>query len=461
MQSAFLIAAGLLLVGFFLRVKLRFLQVLYIPASIVGGLLGLVTVQILIAIRPVAASPKLDEFLCWVTEDIVVRELKQWPGWLIAVVFAGLFLEKESRSFRDSIRLAGREGIVVWIIVLGQTALGLLATWLLIQPFFDVPNSFGMLIETGFAGGHGTAAAMGKVFNETNWNEGFDLGIFMATVGLVYSVVSGIVYVNLAVRKGWTRVGDVRIPILTGLESREQPEIAARGLVRSEVLDPMVFQTLILAAAFIVGLGLQWCVMSLVPDAAMFQYVKNIPIFIYTLIGGLIVRRGMDWLGIGDLIDAYSIRRLTSAAMEFLIVAAITSLNLRAVIDLIVPLSILLSLGFLWTGVCLLYIGRRLLPRGYWFELGIINYGMSTGTTATGLMLLRIVDKDLDSGAAEDYALAAPLSAPFVGGGLITLTLPLILVKVPIEFPVLILCAVIAILYVIGLRLAESRSDGE
>ena len=32
----------------------------------------------------------------------------------------------------------------------------------------------------------------------------------------------------------------------------------------------------------------------------------------------------------------------------------------------------------------------------------------------------RIIDEKFDSGAAEDYALAAPLSSPFVGGGLVT-----------------------------------------
>jgi ESS family glutamate:Na+ symporter len=104
--------------------------------------------------------------------------------------------------------------------------------------------------------------------------------------------------------------------------------------------------------------------------------------------------------------------------------------------------------------VCLLYVGRRLLPHKYWFELGIINYGMSTGTTATGLVLLRIIDKDLSSGAAEDYALAAPLSSPFVGGGIITLSLPFLLERVYIGIPVAVLCAGVA-----GLSLAEVNQD--
>ena len=55
------------------------------------------------------------------------------------------------------------------------------------------------------------------------------------------------------------------------------------------------------------------------------------------------------------------------------------------------------------------------------------------------------------------YALAAPLSAPFVGGGLITLTLPLILERVPIGMAALALCAVVAGIFYTGLKLAREQ----
>jgi ESS family glutamate:Na+ symporter len=110
-------------------------------------------------------------------------------------------------------------------------------------------------------------------------------------------------------------------------------------------------------------------------------------------------------------------------------------------------------------GVCLLVIGRRLLPRRYWFELGILNYGMSTGTTATGLMLLRIIDRDLDSGAAEDYALAAPLSAPFVGGGMITFSLPVLLQQFGGGPVVAGLALGMVVLFVLGAWLAKGDSE--
>jgi ESS family glutamate:Na+ symporter len=435
MVEAILVAAGLLLIGLFLRVKIRLLQVLYIPAAIVAGLLGL------------AMSPS---GLGLITESIITT-FRSWPGWLISVIFAGLLLDRPARSLAESLKLAARQGIMVWIIVLGEVTLGVVVTWLFISPFYEIPLSFGQLIEAGFAGGHGTAAAMGEVYKSLRFPEGADLGFFVATVGLIFGVVSGILYVNLAVRRGWTRVGDIQIPIISGLEARYESDPIGYARTRSEVLDPLVFQLLILSAAYAVGWGLYYLLARLIPFVAQF------PLFIFTLLGGLTVRELMGLFGIADLIDSGSIRRITALSMELLILSAVASLNLSAVLALFLPVSVLLLIAFVWVGFCLLVIGRRLLPTSYWFELGILNYGMSTGTTATGLMLLRVIDKDLDSGAAEDYALAAPLSAPFIGGGMITFSLPFLLERfggAPIAMG---LVVAMLLLFLVGDRLARSE----
>jgi ESS family glutamate:Na+ symporter len=79
---------------------------------------------------------------------------------------------------------------------------------------------------------------------------------------------------------------------------------------------------------------------------------------------------------------------------------------------------------------------------------------MSTGTTATGFVLLRMVDPDLDSGAAEDYALAAPLSAPFIGGGMLTVAFPLLLLeRVPIAITSTTLAGLVIAMIFMGRRL--------
>lgn len=470
MEGAFLTASALLLFGFVLRAKVRILQLFFIPAAVMGGIVGLVAAT-LISTPLFGTRPLFLEGLAQVAVA-VVDELRAWPGWLIAVIFSGMLLERPGRSFRRSLGLAVREGIVVYIVILGEIAIGLLATWLVIQRFVDVPGSFGQLIEVGFAGGHGTAAAMGKVFKEQlEFPAGTDLGFFFATAGLIFGVVTGIVYVNLGVRRGWTRASGAKIAMLSGLEARHNPKPAAFARVRPEVIDPLVFQTIIVAAAFVTGMGLKWVMMVLIPAGAelfgasdevrqqIARYAGNMPLFMFTLLGGLLVRELMHLLRIADLIDPEAVRRVTGAAMEYLIVAAITSMKLSVLFTYGAPVVLLLILGFLWTGFCLLFVARRLLPKGYWFELGILNYGMSTGTTAQGMMLLRIVDKDLDSGAAEDYALAAPLSAPFIGGGVITLVaMPWLLEHVSAGWVGAALCLVVVGLFVAGVRLAE---DGE
>ena len=63
-----------------------------------------------------------------------------------------------------------------------------------------------------------------------------------------------------------------------------------------------------------------------------------------------------------------------------------------------------------------------------------------------------MVDAELESGAAEDYALAAPLSAPFIGGGMLTVALPLlVLERFSIAWPAILISVVVIALIVIGI----------
>ncbi len=479
MTAAIFFVAVLLLIGVCLRLRFAIFRWLYIPASVLAGLIGLLIVH------AVLAFCKADEGLLTVRKgsDVAaaaessltswLASLETWPSFLIAVVFAGMLLEHKPAPFKDSISQVGRQGLMVWIIVLGQTAVGLLVTWLLIQPFYDVPNSLGMLIETGFAGGHGTAAAMGKVFASEGigFNSGLDLGILMATGGLVYGVVTGILWINIGVRMGWV---DSAASLSTGTESEQSnPTPIGHAKVGSETIDPLLLQLLWLVLAVGIGMAMQSAVhlcagaiddwmswgqnqdnaQRVLADRLSASQVLDFPLFIYTLFGGLIVRRVLRFAGYEDAIDRESINRLTSTAMDVLVVAAISSLNLAAVASLIVPFSILFIAGAIWSGVCLLLIARRILPKPYWFQLGLINYGMSTGTTATGFVLLRVVDPELESGAAEDYALAAPLSSPFIGGGMITVALPLLLLeRVWIGIPTIVIATIVAAMIYVGVR---------
>lgn len=466
MTVAFLFVASLLLIGVVLRMNVRLFQWMFIPASVIAGMVGLVAVQVATnSVEGPAAE----------TVESLCKILSGWPGWLIAVVFAGMLLLPKPPQSEHRVRNVVRQGVMVWVIVLGETAVGLLAVWLLVLPFFDVPNSFGMLIETGFAGGHGTAAAMGDVFAHDSiaLQGGRDLGMLMATFGLVFGIVTGVLWINIGVRRGWVSTFDsAKCDTESG-----QDKVIGFAKVSSDTVDPLLLQVIWLSLAFGVGILAQslvkelassidqWFVATEPMDEAQKQLsqrltvsnVADFPLFIYTLFGGLLVRKTLETMGVAYWLDGQTIQRLTSAAMDILVVAAITSLNLSVVYALAIPFSILFCCGTLWTVVCLLLISRWILPRSHWFELGLINYGMSTGTTATGFVLLKMVDPQLKSGAAEEYALAAPLSAPFIGGGMITIAMPLLLLeRVPIAIPALVTGAVVIGLIGVGIQMAKA-----
>lgn len=474
MSLAILCVAILLLLGVVVRQTFRPLQLLYIPGSVVAGFVGLLCVTLLTRFGSQGITEATAE---------VNATLAGWPGPLIAVVFAAMMLQQAGGSPRprdeSTANRVARQGVMVWIIVLGETMVGLSATWLLIQPFYDVPNSFGMLIETGFAGGHGTAAAMGQVFanEQVGLDAGLDLGLLMATCGLVYGVVSGIVWINVASRLGWMKTKEVTAPESSAGAGERIP--IGYQTIPSEAIDPLLMQIVWIALAVGTGMLMQSLVMALAgridgvigagaaagsvgAEAELSKRLAatnfmDFPLFIYTMFGGWLVRRVLRRFGQADRIDSATVQRLSSTAMEVLVVAAITSLKLSAVAALIGPFSILFVCGAIWAAICLMVISRHVLPREHWFELALVNYGMSTGTTATGFVLLRVIDPELKTDAASDYALAAPLSAPFIGGGILTIALPLVLLeRVSIVWPTLLVAAAVGGLLMAGRRLSRS-----
>lgn len=487
MFAACFLVSVLLLVGQLLRRRFSLFDRIYVPASVIAGTLGLVLVQL--ASRRWFPAP-VEAFVAE-----AAGSLREWPATMIAVVFAAMLLQRSTRALRLGLRPTLCEGVMVWIIALGQTAIGLTLTWLVIQPFYDVPNAFGMLVETGMAGGHGTAAAMGQVFMTPGiaFPAGLDLGLLMATAGLVYGTISGIVWINVAVRAGLAtprgeRAGDGTATDALAASADEQAAEPQRERSREQRpgVQRLLRQLVWIAAAYLVGLGLQASVGKAATwlDAAGPQpqvaetagdaeqaapvleklrwasLVGSFPLFIYTLFGGLLIAQLLIFAGQGAWLDGQASGRISAMAMDLLVVAALATLNLDAVVAYLWPIAVLFTGGAIWSAICLFVFSPRILPRSHWFELGLINYGMSTGTTATGFVLLRLVDPQLQTDAAKHYALAAPLSAPFVGGGIITIGLPLlVLQRVPIGLSAAVLSGIVVLLILLALRLAASADE--
>lgn len=437
----------LMLLGFTVRAGVQPVWRLHLPASVIAGAIGLIVFQL---------APRD------ATVDVLAT-FKSWATPLIAVVFAGLLIERADKT-RGVARDVAQQAIAAWIVILGQVALGALLVAIWIRPAYGVPAAFGQIIEVGMAGGPGAARAMGDVYaKQFDFPDGTDLGLFVATFGLVWGLLSGIALARLGIRRGWARdAGEATATFVSGIEPAPKPLGLAR--TRSDVLDPLTLQILWLGSAFAVGWLLQrgW-VAALArfddPENAqqLTDQLAGLPLFVFTTFGGLIVREALHALQLERLLDPPTLSRLGGVALEVVIVTSISAISLTAISNLFLPTAALLVVGSAWCVFNLLWVSPRLLPRGYWFELGLMNYGFATATTPQSILLLKLADPETKSGAAETYAQAVPLSAPFVGGGLLTFVgFPLLAARFG-AWSVVVFCAVaIGVLWIAGRRLRRA-----
>ncbi len=140
--------------------------------------------------------------------------------------------------------------------------------------------------------------------------------------------------------------------------------------------------------------------------------------------------------------------RIQGLALDFLIISALATLSLEAIGSNLASFLILCVAGIAFNVGMLLWLAPRIMPK-YWFERGIGDFGQSMGVTATGLILMRIVDPDAESPAFEAFGYKQLVFEPFFGGGLITAAaVPLIFQFGP--WPLLIAMTILYLVAVIG-----------
>ncbi len=409
----------LLLVGKWLRVRVALFQKLFFPASIIAGFIGLFL------------GPEVfGRFLFTIIPPDMVNSWSHLPGRLINVVFACLFLGVSIPSVRTIWREGGPQLCYGWLVGMGQYLVGLGISMILLTPVFKVPYYFGCLLEIGFSGGHGTAAGMKEAFSDLGFDAGADLGLMSATVGVICAVVFGMALINIAVRRGYTRI--IKSPQKLKLESDHGLVPEAKRIpgsmitVSPDALEPFAFHAAFVGLAILIGwfilAGIKKLSAGMEPDL-----FRSFPLFPLAMIGGIVIQIAAVRTGIARFFDRRTFDRILGLALDFLVVSAIASIKLAVFLAYFWPFLILMVVGIVWVIFCTWTVAPRMLPDA-WFERSITEYGMQTGVTALGLLLLRVADPHFETPAARAFGFKQILYEPMLGGGFITAAAPLLIV---------------------------------
>ncbi|MFZ9032493.1 MAG: sodium/glutamate symporter [Anaerohalosphaeraceae bacterium] len=435
-MPSFVVLCILLGIGHLLRSRIKLLHKLYLPSCVIGGLLGLLVIQILSSGSSAGCGfcESGDSWLSTVTEP-----WHKLPSFLINIVFACLFLGVKLPTLSDLWKRSGPQVVYGQIVAWGQYVVGL-GLWVLFLGwiFTDLPAMFAGILPVGFEGGHGTAAGMGPVFAERGWAEGQDLAMTSATCGIMSAIVIGMVLINWAVRNGHAvkhkelieQIEDDSIAVIPV----DQRPIAGRLTVNSDIIEAFSLHLVAVGLACGIGMLIKEGLLLIESQSSYLsenRLFSSFPLFPLCMIGGLVIQILEDKFDKRKCIDLGLIRRIQNCSLDFLVIAAIAMIRIDVVKTAFVPLLILVAAGIAWNVFCVTVLARRILPDA-WFERAIAEMGQSMGVTATGLLLLRVVDPDYDTPAADAFACKQIVHEPFMGGGLWTsAAIPLIAIYGP------------------------------
>lgn len=396
------IIAGILLLANILRLKIPFIKKTMMPTAVMGGFL-------LLLLRISGLVPISMEFL----------EVITYHG--IALGFIALSMRIPAASTKGASRLtAPKSGALIVTCYVIQGILGLVVS--LGLAYTVMPGLFkasGILLPMGFGQGPGQANNVGSTYQALGFAGGRSFGLSIAAAGYLCACIVGVISLNWLHRKG--RVGKISGDDVSGSVTVEvfQDE---NEIPISESVDKLSVQCALVLLVYLLTFLAIWGISLLA--GLLGEGVSNT---ISTLLWGfnfivgsviaILLRTAMKTLRKAKLItrqyqNNYLLSRISGLAFDVMIIAGIASIEISDLRGLWIPFIIMSVLGGVATLLYLSWISKKLYP-GYYYEGLLSMYGMMTGTISSGVLLLREIDPEYKTPAANNLVTGSSFAIIF------------------------------------------------
>jgi len=393
---AFAFMSAMILVGTVLRARLRFIQVALIPASLLGGTIGffLITTGFSFGFE---------------SQDFVAFAFHFFTLSFMSLVLTG---KENTGAAPTSVKAGGLWLSVGWTMSLALQALvGLIALMAFnAATGGELSHYLGIIVTHGFTQGPGQAMAMGSIWqNEFGVDDAVNFGLIYASLGFIISFIVGVPAARYAIKKGLNTNTAARLDeaFLKGVHPDGIGPSAGKQVTHSANVDSLVFHISILGVAYLVT-DTYLKQMQIMTDGVTLMglpthvFFSHNLFFIHGLMVCLLIRSLVDRLGYGHYMDNETQKRITGSSVDLMMTATVMSIQFALLsqhfgVIMLVCLSVAATTALLCFG-----FGRLLntLPA----ERAITLFGCCTGSTGSGLLLLRILDPDLSTPVARELA---------------------------------------------------------
>ena len=381
-----------LLVGNILKKTVGILKNSLIPISVIGG-------GILIL---VAWSYKL------ITGDIMfdtaffgssgTKTLEMFTYHCLALGFIASTLKtSDGKVTKERAVEVFNTGVTTVSTYLLQAILGFGITMIaamIIDGFFEAA---GVLLPFGYGQGSGQALNYGGIYeNEYGFDGGKSFGLTIAALGFLSASIGGVVHLNLLKRKGKIVKKRSEKEIQENIESADE-------IPMQESIDKMTIQIALIIVAYMLTYFIMNGLGMLLPGMKSVIFGFN---FIIGVLSATLIKETMRFLKKKNAIQKnytnnFLLTRASNFFFDIMVVSGIAAIRLSVLEKYWGIMLILGVVGLFSTYFYNHYVAKKLFPK-YAEEQFLMMYGMLTGTASTGTILLREIDGDFETPAADN-----------------------------------------------------------
>ena len=327
----------------------------------------------------------------------------------IALGFIAMSLRTVAPDQDASARSVGfKSGAIIVATYLVQATTGLLITIGLaytIKP--DLFKAAGLLLPMGYGQGPGQANNIGTSYEALGFTGGRSFGLAIAAAGYLCACTVGVIILNRWAKKGLLREDGGMFD-----ETQADGYFQAKGEIPvSDSIDRFSVQAVLVLLVYLATYLITWGITSglsaVSPGlAGMLNSLLWGFNFIIGSVLAMLTRVLLDKgrkLGIvtRQYQNNYLLNRISGFFFDIMIVAGIASINPEDISGLWLPCVLMAVLGGVVTWLYLRVVCRKVYE-GYYREGLISMYGMLTGTIGSGVLLLREIDPELKTPAANN-----------------------------------------------------------
>ena len=380
-----------------LKRLIRPLQASLIPTSVLGGMLLLVVVVIyrLATGKVMFDTPFFGEKGSANLEIITYHTLAL--GFIATTLKAsqGKLTKKRAQEIFNT-------GVTTVSTYLLQGILGLVLSLIAAAVMKDFFRAAGALLPFGYGQGTGQALNYGGIYeNDFGFEGGKSFGLSIAALGFLSASVGGVIYLNILKKRGK----------ITGEIGSDKKEKAIRSediqgeneIPMQESIDKLTIQLALVAMSYLAAFLLMTFLGTLLPGMRSVIFGFNFLLGVLCASLLKILLRGLKKAGVvkKEYINGFLMTRVSNFFFDLMVVAGVAAIRLSVLQRYWGIILIIGAVGLVSTFVYNHFVAKTLF-RDYSEEQFLMMYGMLTGTASTGIILLRELDTDFSTPAADN-----------------------------------------------------------